>query len=67
VGYDKTVVGSVGSTSDDFKGALATLPLIDTTRFMERILPLHEFREAWALARAREYLKVILQVDASAI
>ena len=61
VGYDKTIVGSVGSTAKDFDAALATLPLIDTTKFAEKVLPLHEFKQAWNLSRTGAYLKVILQ------
>lgn len=60
VGFDKTVVGSVGSTAQDFKDALATLPLIDTSAFLQRVMPLSQFREAWNMARAGEFLKVVL-------
>jgi len=65
VGYDKTIVGSVGSNGDDFDRALAILPLIDTAHFMEKLLPLSEFRQAWELARARAHLRVMLQVDSA--
>lgn len=65
VAYDKTIVGSVGSSCLEFKEAVDTLAQVDTSPFMERILPLTEYEQAWNLARAREHLKVILQVDLS--
>jgi 2-desacetyl-2-hydroxyethyl bacteriochlorophyllide A dehydrogenase len=65
VGYDKAVVGSVGSNKEDFDEAIAILPHIDTTAFMEKVMPWMEFQKAWEITRARSYLKVILQVDAA--
>lgn len=65
VGYDKTIVGSVGSNADDFVEALAILPHLDTTAFMEKVLPLAEFQTAWEISRAHEHLKVILRVDST--
>lgn len=63
VGYDKTVVGSVGSSADDFDEALATLPKIDVKALTRKVVPLAEFRQAWNLARAGEHLKIMLAVD----
>jgi len=63
VGYDKTVVGSVGSSAEDFNEAIATLPKMDTGALTKVVLPLAEFEQAWALARARTHLKVILCVN----
>lgn len=60
VGFDKCVVGSVGSTAADFDQALATLPLIDTAAFLQRVLPLSQFRHAWEIARVGEFLKILL-------
>jgi 2-desacetyl-2-hydroxyethyl bacteriochlorophyllide A dehydrogenase len=65
VGYDKIVVGSIGSSTADFAEALATLPKIEVKAFTQRVLPLAEFRQAWSLARTGEYLKVMLAVDPS--
>jgi 2-desacetyl-2-hydroxyethyl bacteriochlorophyllide A dehydrogenase len=65
VGYDKTVIGSVGSTERDFEEAVTALPQIDTKAFMEKMLPLSEFAQAWDICRARKSLKVILQIDSS--
>jgi 2-desacetyl-2-hydroxyethyl bacteriochlorophyllide A dehydrogenase len=67
VSYDRTIVGSVGSSGADFDEALRTLPLIDTTPFLQASLPLADFEKAWSLARSRSVLKVMLQPDADAI
>lgn len=66
VGYDKTIIGSVGSSAEDFDEALVTLPALDTRSFFEKVLPLEEYAQAWELSRRREHLKIILQTDPSA-
>jgi len=63
VAYDKVVVGSVGSTAQDFREAISAVPTIDTSPFLQHILPLGSVREAWQLARRRDALKVILRND----
>ena len=67
VGYDKTVVGSVGSSREDFEGALATLPRLDLAPLLQSAYPLEEFKSAWNELRSRTRLKVMLKVDASAV
>jgi 2-desacetyl-2-hydroxyethyl bacteriochlorophyllide A dehydrogenase len=67
VSFDRTIVGTVGSSGADFEEALRTLPLIDTTPFLQASLPLADFEKAWSLARSRSVLKVMLQPDAGAI
>lgn len=62
VGYDKSIIGSVGSSSEDFEEALAMLPQIDTSAFLEKVFPLNAFGQAWEAARAGTHLKVILKV-----
>jgi 2-desacetyl-2-hydroxyethyl bacteriochlorophyllide A dehydrogenase len=63
VAYDKTVVGSVGSTAKDFAEAISFLPRLQTSAFTEKILPLSDFEQGWELARTRKYLKVMLKVS----
>jgi 2-desacetyl-2-hydroxyethyl bacteriochlorophyllide A dehydrogenase len=63
VGYDKTVVGSVGSGRVDFEEAIARLPTLDTSAFHGAVMPLTDFERAWSIARARTHLKVILRID----
>ena len=63
VAYDKMIVGSVGSAAKHFKMAIELLPQIDTTFFMEKILPISEYARAWELAKSQKYLKVILKID----
>jgi 2-desacetyl-2-hydroxyethyl bacteriochlorophyllide A dehydrogenase len=66
VGFDKTVVGSVGSSGADFEEALATLPRVDTRPFLQCTYPLEEFERAWNAVRSRAHMKVMLRVDAKA-
>lgn len=66
VGYDRAVIGSVGSSSRDFDNALATLRSLDTSAFLTTQFPLEEYAYAWEAVRSREHLKVMLKVDAVA-
>jgi len=67
VGFDKTVVGSVGSNGADFEEALATLPLLDTTPFLQAFYPLEDFEQAWTAVRSRAHIKVMLKIDPAAV
>jgi 2-desacetyl-2-hydroxyethyl bacteriochlorophyllide A dehydrogenase len=67
VGFDKTVVGSVGSSGADFEEALATLPRLDISPFLRCAYPLEEFARAWNAVRSRAHMKVMLRVDANAV
>jgi 2-desacetyl-2-hydroxyethyl bacteriochlorophyllide A dehydrogenase len=67
VGFDKTVVGSVGSNGADFEQALATLPLLDTSPFLQASFPLEDYERAWAAVRSRAHIKVMLKIDSAAI
>jgi 2-desacetyl-2-hydroxyethyl bacteriochlorophyllide A dehydrogenase len=62
VAFDKTVVGSVGSSAKDFADAITLLPQLETASFFEKILPLSDFAHAWELTRSQNYLKVIFDV-----
>ncbi len=66
VGFDRTVVGSVGSSGADFDEALATLPLLDTSAFLTLSYPLEEYALALRAVRARGHIKVMLRVDPTA-
>jgi threonine dehydrogenase-like Zn-dependent dehydrogenase/GT2 family glycosyltransferase len=63
VGYDKTVVGSVGSTAKEFALAPSVLRDIDTSAFLRSSFPLSAYKEALELAESRRFLKVMLQLD----
>lgn len=63
VAFDKTVVGSVGSSAKDFADAITFLPQLETTAFTEKILPMSDFEHAWQMARTHKYLKLILKVS----
>jgi 2-desacetyl-2-hydroxyethyl bacteriochlorophyllide A dehydrogenase len=67
VGFDRTVVGSVGSSSADFDEALATLGRIDTAPFLKAAYPLEQYELAWSDVRSRQHIKVMLQVDLAAV
>lgn len=66
VGFDKSVIGSVGSNGADFDEALATLPRIDTSAFLQSSYPLEEFESAWDDVRSRQHIKVMLKIDPTA-
>lgn len=63
VAQERIIVGSVGSSSEDFQWALQALPQMDISPFTQTILPLEEFSEAWRLHRSAKHLKVILKAD----
>ena len=65
VAYDRTILGSVGSTGADFDEALASLAQIDTTPFLGASYGLEEFEKAWSVVRSRSVLKVMLRPDAN--
>lgn len=66
VGFDKAVIGSVGSSGADFVEALATIPLLDTRPFLGCSYPLKDFEQAWQAVRARKHIKVMLAIDPTA-
>lgn len=66
VGYDKTLVGSVGSRPEDFEEALKLLPSIDASPFLSAVFGLEEYEKAWAAARAKGCLKAVLKMDPAA-
>jgi len=66
VGFDRAVVGSVGSSGRDFEDALAMLGTLDTTTFLEAFYPLEDYEHAWAAVRSKKYLKVMLKIDDAA-
>jgi len=59
VAYERSVIGSVGSSALDFREALATIPSIDTSPFLSSTYPLEEYEKALALARSQTVLKVM--------
>jgi 2-desacetyl-2-hydroxyethyl bacteriochlorophyllide A dehydrogenase len=63
VAYDKTVVGSVGSSGREFEEAISLLPRMDLRAFTEKVIPLPEFRQGWELGRHRKHLKIIFQTN----
>ena len=65
VAFDRSVIGSVGSSSADFDEALATLSRIDTSPFLQNRHPLENFERAFDAARSKACLKVMLQLDAT--
>lgn len=60
--YDKTVIGSVGSTAIDFERALALMGQLDLAPYFECALPLAEYQTAWDKAKSGQVLKVVLDV-----
>ena len=61
--YDKTVIGSVGSTAEDFQDAIAMLPKLNLEPYFQCPMALEDFKDAWKQSQAGEVLKVILAMD----
>ena len=60
--YDKAVVGTVGSTKEDFEAAIEILPKLDLSAHTIHRRPLNEFSEAWDDSKKPDVLKVIIDV-----
>ena len=63
VAYDKTVVGSVGSSAADFEEAIQCLQKLSLDRFIENTVPLDQFTTGWDQARRHLHLKVLIELD----
>ena len=63
VARDKTVIGSGGCGSQEFEEALRLLPSLELDSYLQCILPLDQYRDAWEAFRQRKYLKVILAAE----
>ena len=61
--FDKTVTGSVGSTSEDFEAAIKLLDKLNTDTYLQCMMKLEDFRAAWDKSRSGDVLKVILNVE----
>lgn len=61
VGKEKVIIGSVGAEKEDFKNALKLLSELDVAPFVEVVMPLQSFNEAWNLHKSFKHLKIILQ------
>lgn len=62
VGYDKTVVGSVGSDSEDFRQALDIIGTLNLQTFERAIYGLENYEQAWASCRERRTLKTVIEI-----
>lgn len=60
--FDKAVVGSVGSTKEDFEAAIEILPKLDLSAHIVNRRSLDEFSEAWEDSKKPDILKVIIDV-----
>jgi len=67
VSFDRSIIGSVGSSGADFEQALTTLPEIDTSPFLKSSYPLEEFEEALKVARSGTFLKVMFDTGAATL
>ena len=65
--HDQTVIGSAGCGPEEFDEALRVLPEFDLGIYLQCILPLEKYRDAWEIFQQRKHLKVLLAVDAELI
>lgn len=63
IGREKVIIGSVGGDEEDFEEALQLLPKFNTAPFVENILALEKFSQAWKIQRGSKQLKTILRVQ----
>lgn len=63
VSYDKTVIGSVGSTRDEFAEAVRIYTKLDMDNLTENIFPLEEYETAWHKQRDGQVAKAILSMN----
>jgi D-arabinose 1-dehydrogenase-like Zn-dependent alcohol dehydrogenase len=63
VAYDKAIIGSVGSSAEDFEDTTYIFPQLDLHHFTQTVLPLDKFEEGWNIVRQGQKLKVLLEVD----
>jgi len=61
--YDKTVIGSVGSTKQDFSSAIDLLPLLNLDALLVETAPLQDFEQAWAKSKQGNVFKVTLDIN----
>ncbi|MFA6028787.1 MAG: alcohol dehydrogenase catalytic domain-containing protein [Elusimicrobiota bacterium] len=66
VGSDKSVIGSVGSSGEDFEEALKILARLSPESMLSEPLPLAEFSRAWELSESGAGVKTLLRVDSTA-
>jgi len=64
---DRSVIGSIGAGRRDFDEALAILPSLETSAFMNATFPLREYEKAFAAVRTRAALKVLLATEVGAV
>ncbi len=62
VAYDKRIVGSVGSSARHFRQAIELLPRLPLDAYLQNVMPLSSYAEAWRRVRDRNCLKVLLRV-----
>lgn len=61
--FDKTVIGSVGSTKEDFEAAIKLLPKLDLELYYQCPMPLTDFQAAWDKSKSGDVFKVILHTE----
>ena len=60
VSYDRKVIGSVGSSSKDFKAAIELIPDLDLDPFFLKVHPVADYQSAWEDHESQKYLKVMI-------
>ena len=61
MGKEKVVIGSVGAESQDFRKALELFSDLDMTPFIQVVMPLQNFEEAWRAHKSLKHLKILLK------
>ena len=61
VGQEKVIIGSVGADSEDFDEAFNLLSDLDMVPFVQVVMPLKNFEEAWQAHKSLKHLKILLK------
>ena len=61
VGMEKVIIGSVGAESRDFRKALELLSDLEMLPFIQMVMPLQNFEEAWKAHKSLKHLKILLK------
>jgi threonine dehydrogenase-like Zn-dependent dehydrogenase len=62
VSFDKKIIGSVGSTGDDFKAAMKISAEINMNHFNTTTFDFNDWSKAWDLHKTKQKLKVKLKI-----
>ena len=61
--HDKTLVGSAGCGPEEYEEALALMPDLNLSAYLQCVLPLEQYHDAWKIFQERKHIKVLLSAE----